>query len=52
MTQVYDTWYHEVDGWLIHYCEMCNAEIAGKTPQDLRDALDKHKLFVNCKSGY
>ena len=49
---VYDTWYKEVDGWLIHYCEVCNAEITAQTSQDLRTELDKHKLFVACSSGY
>lgn len=50
--KVYDTWYHEVDGWLVHYCEMCNGEITGRTPQELHDALDKHKIFVACGKGY
>ena len=50
--KVYDTWYHEVDGWLVHYCEMCNAEISGRTAQELHDQMDKHKLFVACNKGY
>lgn len=50
--RVYDTWYHEIDGWLVHFCEICNAEIAGKTPQELHTALNNHKLFVSCSKGY
>jgi predicted RNase H-like HicB family nuclease len=50
--KVYDTWVKYIDGWFVHYCELCNAEIAGKTPEELHEQLDKHKLFVACSKGY
>ena len=50
--KVYDTWYKEVDGWLVHFCEVCNAEIAGRDVVELHKQLEQHKLFVACVKGY
>jgi hypothetical protein len=47
--KVYDTWYKEIDGWLVHFCEMCNAEIAGKNEIDLHEQMQRHKLYVSCR---
>jgi hypothetical protein len=47
--KIYDTWYHEVDGWLVHYCEMCNAEVMARNERELHEQLEKHKLFVSCR---
>jgi uncharacterized protein with PIN domain len=50
--KVYDTWYTWVNGWFVHRCELCNAEIAGRTQEEMHEALDKHKMFVACSKGY
>jgi hypothetical protein len=48
---IYDTWYTEVDGYLVHHCEYCGAEIAGTDPKELSFRLNQHKMFVDCTKG-